>query len=37
MSLDMSEEKIYSISDQTKSIVKGLDEEVTIYVLADKK
>lgn len=36
MSLDMSEEKIYSISDQTKSIVKGLDEEVTIYVLADK-
>lgn len=30
---DMSQERIYSISDQSKSIVRGLEQDITIYVL----
>ena len=33
ISWDMSQERIYSISDQSKSIIKGLEQDVTIYVL----
>ena len=28
-SVDMTSEKIYSLSDQTKSIIKSLDQDVT--------
>ena len=30
-SLDFSEQKMFSISDQTKKLVRGLDEDVTLY------
>lgn len=33
ISWDMSQEKIYTISDQSKSIVRGLEQDVTIYIL----
>ena len=33
VSWDLSQEQIYTISDQTKSIVSGLEEDITIYVL----
>lgn len=32
--LDITEEQIYSIGDQTKSVLKDLDKEVTIYQVA---
>lgn len=32
-SVDMTSEKIYSLSDQTKSIIKSLDQDVTFYVI----
>lgn len=33
ISWDLSQEKIYTISDQSKSIVNGLEQDITIYVL----
>lgn len=33
VSWDLSQEKIYTISDQSKSIVRGLDQDITIYIL----
>lgn len=33
VSWDLSQEKIYSISDQSKSIVRGLEQDITIYIL----
>lgn len=30
---DMSQERIYTISDQSKSIVRGLEQDITIYIL----
>lgn len=32
-SIDMTKEKLYSITDDTKELVKNLNEDVTIYVL----
>ena len=32
-SIDVTSTKIYSITDDTKDYLKGLDEDVTIYVL----
>ena len=32
-SLDLSSNKIYSLSDESRDLVKGLDEDVTIYWL----
>ena len=31
--LDMTAEKLYSLTDTTKSLVQGLDEDVTVYIL----
>lgn len=33
--IDLSDTKIYSISDTTKEVLDGLDKDVTIYVVAD--
>ncbi len=33
ISWDLSQEKIYTISDQSKSIINGLEQDITIYVL----
>lgn len=33
VSWDMSQEGIYSISEQSKSIVRGLEQDITIYIL----
>lgn len=35
-SVDLTSEKLYSLTDQTKEYVKGIDEDVTIYVLVNK-
>lgn len=35
-SIDVTSSKIYSISDQTKSILKSLDQDVTFYVINSK-
>lgn len=35
-SLDLTKEKLYSLTEQTKEYVKGIDEDVTIYVLVNK-
>lgn len=32
--IDISDQKLYSIGDQTKEMLKGLDEDVTIYQVA---
>lgn len=34
---DFTQQQMYTISEQTKSIVKGLDEDVTIYVISQKE
>lgn len=34
-SIDMSDNKIYSIGDVSKEVVEGLDKDVTIYVVAE--
>lgn len=34
--LDISEQKLYSIGEQTKSMLKDLDKDVTIYQIAQK-
>lgn len=36
LKLDFSKEKLYSISGQSENIVKNLEEDVTIYILAEK-
>lgn len=33
VSWDLSQEKIYTISDQSKSIVRGLEQDITVYIL----
>lgn len=33
LSWDLSQERVYTISDQTKSILKGLEQDVMVYVL----
>ncbi len=33
ISWDLSQEGVYTISDQTKSILKGLEQDITVYVL----
>lgn len=33
---DFTEQQMYTLSEQTKKLVKGLDEEITIYVIAQK-
>ena len=35
-SMDLTEEKIYSLSDQTKSILKDLDQDVDVYIINEK-
>lgn len=35
--IDVTKEKLYSITDDTKELVKQLEEDVTIYVLSNKK
>lgn len=35
-SVDLTSEKLYSLTDQTKEYVKGIDEDITIYVLVNK-
>lgn len=35
-SVDLTSEKLYSLTEQTKEYVKGIDEDVTIYVLVNK-
>jgi len=35
-SIDMTDQKLYQISDDTRELVEGLDEEITIYVLGNK-
>ncbi|MDE6518333.1 MAG: Gldg family protein [Acetatifactor sp.] len=35
-SLDLTSNKLYSLSDQTKEYVKGMTEDVTIYVLVNE-
>lgn len=35
-SVDVTENKLYSLSDQTKKIVSALDQEITIYLLNNK-
>ncbi len=37
LKLDLTEDKIYEISDETKDILKGLDVEVKAYVLAPEE
>ena len=32
--LDYSEEKLYTLSDQTNKILDSLDEDITVYVIA---
>lgn len=32
--LDMTENRVYTLSDQTKSVLRELEDDVTIYVLA---
>ena len=34
VSIDVTEEKLYSLTDQTREFVKGIRENVTIYVIA---
>lgn len=36
-SFDLTDNKVFTISDQTKKIIKGLDKDVTIYFLSSKK
>jgi len=36
-SIDLTDKKIYTLTDETKEILKGLDEKITIYVLANEK
>lgn len=36
-SIDLTSEKLYSLTDQTKEFVKGLEEDVTIYVMAKEE
>lgn len=35
-SVDLTSEKLYSLTNQTKEYVRGIDEDVTIYVLVNK-
>lgn len=35
-SIDVTKEKLYSISDETKELVRNLSEDVTIYVISSK-
>lgn len=35
-SVDLTASKLYSLTDQTKEYLKGMDEDVTIYVLANE-
>ncbi len=35
--VDMTSQKLYSITDETKTVLGGLDEDVTVYVLANEK
>lgn len=35
--LDFTEEKLYSVSDESKEKVKDIDQEVTIYFLVQTK
>lgn len=35
--IDLTSEKLYSLTDQTKEFVKGMDEDVTIYVLVKEE
>ena len=35
--IDMSSQKLYSITDATKEVLDNLDEDITIYVLASEK
>ena len=35
-SLDMTSQKLYSLTDQTKDFVEGINEDVTIYVITAK-
>ncbi len=37
ISWDLSKEGIYSISDQTKSILKGLEQDITLYVISSEE
>lgn len=34
--LDLSDKKLFTISEQTKDILKNLDEKITIYLIAEK-
>jgi len=34
---DLSQEKIYTLSDQTKSILQGMEKDVTIYILSSEE
>lgn len=34
--VDLTEQKLYSLTDQTKEFLKGIQEDVTIYVLASE-
>lgn len=36
-SIDVSFEQLYSLTDQTKEFVKNMDEDVTIYVMANEE
>ncbi len=35
--IDVSQNKLYTLTDDTKTLVKALDEDITIYVLASEK
>lgn len=35
--IDLTQEKLYSLTDQTKEFVAGMEEDVTIYVLVNEK
>jgi ABC-2 type transport system permease protein len=36
-SLDLTSQKLYSLTDQTKEFVAGMEEDVTIYVIVNEK
>lgn len=36
ISFDMTPKKIYTVSEQTKSIVQGLEQDVTIYIISSE-
>lgn len=37
VSWDLSQESIYTISEQTKSILTGLDQDITIYIISSEE